>query len=278
VNVLVLTVPAGESELAADALWALGVQAVEEREITSGTATGTQDHFVELRTSLGDDHDAVRRAAEGFPVRWRWRLEPVDEEAVESWRRHAVPTWVAADLVVVPAWRDVDVPAGATVLRIDPGAAFGLGDHPTTVLTMRALRDAVFPGATVLDVGCGSGVLAVAAARFGAGYVEAIDVSVAAVEATRVNALRNDVAGVVAVSTLPLAQVDGPFDVVVANILAPTLVDLADDLRRVTDSDGVLVVSGVLDAAHGHVVEALAPMHVIGRSALDGWAAVVLRH
>ena len=271
---LVLTVPAGEVELASDALWALGVQAVEERDV----APGTEDHFVQLWTSLGDDHDAVRRAAEGFPARWRWHIEPVDESVVDTWRRHAVATWIAPDVVVVPSWQETTAPPTATVLRIDPGAAFGLGDHPTTVLTLRALRGVMRPGATVLDVGCGSGVLSVAAARFGASYVEAIDVSVAAVDATRANTDRNGVAAVVDVSTRPLAEVAGPFDVVLANILAGTLVDLAADLRRVTSPSGLLVVSGVLDGAYGHVVEALAPMQVTDRTARDGWAALVLRH
>jgi ribosomal protein L11 methyltransferase len=276
---LVLTVPAGEAELAADALWALGVQAVEERPADpSHPDVPTEDHFVQLWTSLGDDRDEIRRAAEAFPARWRWHTEDVADDVVDSWRRHAVATWVTPDVVVVPAWVPTEVPDGAIALRIDPGAAFGLGDHPTTVLTLRALRELVWPDATVLDVGCGSGVLSVGAVRFGASYVEAIDVSPAAVEATIANAERNAVQGSIAVSTRPLAEVDGPFDVVLANILAHTLIDLAGDLRRVTATSGVLVVSGILDGAYGHVEEALAPMQVTDRLAREGWAALVLRH
>jgi ribosomal protein L11 methyltransferase len=276
---LVVTVPAGEVELASDALWALGVLAVEERAPGGDhAATGTQDRFVELWTSLGDDAHAVRRAAEGFPARWRWHIVDVDERVAHTWREHAVPTWVTPDLVVVPSWIDFAPRAGATAVRIDPGAAFGLGDHPSTVLALRALRSLWWPDATVLDVGCGSGVLAVAAALIGAPYVEAVDVSVAAVEATVENARRNGVDGRVVASTRALDQVDGPFDVVLANILAPTLVELGPELRRVTAPAGVLIVSGVLDGAHDHVLDALAPMRVIERLTRDGWAAVVLRH
>jgi ribosomal protein L11 methyltransferase len=276
---LVLTVPAGEAELAADALWALGVLAVEERP-GAGDAAGvtTEDRFVELWTSLGDDPHTVRRAAEAFPARWRWRIVEVDGRVAEAWREHAVPTWVTPDVVVVPAWLDVDVAPGTTAIWIEPGAAFGLGDHPTTVLVLRALRSLWWPDATVLDVGCGSGVVAVAAALTGAPYVEAIDISAAAVDATNANARRNGVEGRVVASTRPLAEVDGPYDVVVANILAPALVELAPELRRVTAPAGVLVVSGVLDGAFDHVVGALAPMHVIDRLTRDGWAALVLRH
>ncbi len=281
---LVVTVPAAEAELASDVLWALGVVAIEERDPAGGAAVrGTTDTLVELWTSLGDDPEVVTRVAEGFPSRWRWHLAEVDATVAESWRAHAVPSWITPDLVVVPSWLpDAEHPPGAdettTVVAIDPGASFGLGDHPTTMLTLRALRAVQYPDATVLDVGCGSGVLGIVAARFGAPYVEAIDLSPGAVEATVANAERNGVGGQVRASTTPLARVEGPFDLVLANILAPTLVDLADDLRRVTAPSGVLVISGVLDAAHQHVLDALAPMQVVDRLTRDGWAAVVVRH
>jgi ribosomal protein L11 methyltransferase len=108
--------------------------------------------------------------------------------------------------------------------------------------------------------------------------VEAIDLSPGAVEATLANAERNGVAGRVRASTTPLASIEGPFDVVLANILAPALIELAEDLRRVTAPSGVLVISGVLEHAHDHVLAALAPMQVVDRLTRDGWAAVILRH
>jgi ribosomal protein L11 methyltransferase len=281
---LVLTVPAGEAELASDALWALGVLAVEERTPAGAGATtpdGTTDDLVELWTSLGDDVESVARAAGGFPSRWRWRLVEVDPAVADGWREHVAPSWVADDLVVVPAWIPFEPPAHApadlVVLRIEPGSAFGLGDHPTTVLALRALRAALWRGASVLDVGCGSGVLAVAAARLGAASVEAIDISPAAVDATTANAAANGVAPLVHVSTMPLAALDGPYDVVVANILAPTLIELADDLRRVLDRSGLLVVSGLLADRTEHVVEALAPLVLVDRTTRQGWTALTFR-
>jgi ribosomal protein L11 methyltransferase len=274
---IVLTVPANEAELASDALWALGVAAVEERDADPDVAA-TEDRFVELWTSLGSDVAAIARAAEGFPARWRWRAVEVDESVTESWRAHAVPSWVDRTCVVVPAW--LDVATAPTVLRvdIDPGAAFGLGDHPTTVLTLRLLRKVWWPGATVLDVGCGSGVLSVVAARLGAPYVEAIDISVAALEATEDNARRNGVDRVVTVSAQPLASVEETFDVVLANLIAPVLVDLAADLRRVVSPSGELIVSGVLADGHDHVLGALAPMQLVEKVTREGWAALLLRH
>jgi ribosomal protein L11 methyltransferase len=274
---LVVTVPANEAELASDALWALGVAAVEERP-AGGDDLATEDRFVELWTSLGSDVDTITMAADAFPARWRWRTVEIDPAVAESWRAHAVPSWIDAGLVVVPAWQPVDTPPGVLRVDIDPGAAFGLGDHPTTVLTLRLLRHVWWPGATVLDVGCGSGVLSVVAARLGAPYVEAIDVSPAAVEATIANAERNGVAGAISASTRPLASVDEPFDVVLANLLAPVIVELAPELRRVVAPAGALIVSGVLDSAHDHVRDALAPMQVVETVTREGWAALLARH
>ena len=247
--------------------------AVEEREAGSGT----EDRLVELWTSLGDDVDAIAREADGFPKRWRWRLVEIDPSVADTWRSHAQPSWIERDLVVVPSWLPFDAPEGVTVIRIEPGSTFGLGDHPTTVLSLRAVRDALFPGATLLDVGCGSGVLAVSACRLGAARAEGIDISPASVGVTLDNARANGVEALVSVSTTPLSAIDGPFDIVVANLLAPTLIELADELRRVLASDGVLVISGILVERQDHVLAALAPLRVIAEEHREGWAAVSLR-
>jgi ribosomal protein L11 methyltransferase len=264
---LVVSVSSAEAELASDALWLLGVVAIEER------ATGD---CVELWTSLGDDVDVVTAASSQRLARWAWRVVEVDETVADTWREHSKPVWVDADLVICPAWVPFDGAPGVTVVRIEPGSTFGLGDHPTTLLSMRAVRAALHDGGTILDVGCGSGVLAVGACMLGASRATAVDIAPAAVPTTQANAVANGVADRVDVSTTPLTEVDGQFDVVVANILAPTLVELADDLVRLVAASGVLIISGVLADRHDHVEAALRPLHRTSREALDGWAAVTL--
>lgn len=266
---LVVTVPVSEAELAGDVLWRLGVAAIEER--------AADDGFVELWTSIGDDHEAVVREAEAFPARWRWHVAEVDPAIAESWRAHAVVTWIEHDLAAVPAWLEVELPDDVLRLDIDPGATFGLGDHPTTVLTARLLREVWWPGATVLDVGTGSGILAVLAARLGAPYVRAIDIAPASVAVTRANAAANGVGEMIDVSTTPLADVEEPADIVIANLLAPMLIELADDLRRVTKPAGTLLISGILADDHDHVLAALRPLRPVATVTSDGWAAVQLR-
>ena len=261
---LVVTVVQQEVELASDALWGLGVVAVEERSTKSGD--------IELWTSLGDE--AVDADVQ---LPWPWRFVEVDEAVADTWRQYAAPIWVEPDVVVRPAWVPFQAPAGVTVLHIEPGATFGMGDHPTTILSLRALRRLVRPGCTVLDVGCGSGVLAIGAVVFGAGRTVGIDIAPAAVPVTTANGLANCVAGSIEVSTTDLTDIEGTYDLVLANILAPTLVALSADLRRVMAPGGALVISGILAQAHAHVLEALAPLQVVATDELNGWVAVTLR-
>jgi ribosomal protein L11 methyltransferase len=267
---LVLTVNSRDVELASDRLWSLGVVAVEER---AGAVEGT----VELWTSLGDERDTIASALNASDTTWSWRFEDVHEGVSETWRDHATATWIDDDLVVYPAWTARPDERAVTAISIEPGATFGMGDHPTTVLSLRALRRVMTTNAAVLDVGCGSGVLAIASCLFGAARADAIDISPAAVPITHDNAVRNAVVDRVHVSTTPLQQMRGSYDVVLANILAPTLIELADDLKRLLRPDGALVISGILADAHEHVLLALQPLRVVDRSDLGMWTAITLR-
>jgi ribosomal protein L11 methyltransferase len=249
---------------------------------------------IELWTSLGDDVASIQPAlADALGSLCNWRFVEVDEAVADTWRQHAQATWVHDDLVVVPAWLPDPLPRqrpdepAVTCVSIEPGSTFGAGDHPTTVLSLRALRRqlreeraAAVGQASVLDVGCGSGVLAVAAVMMGARSATGIDISPAAVPITTANAQANGVASMVTVSNAPLAAIantGGVFDIVVANILAPALIELAHDLVRVLADDGVLIISGLLVDRYHHVVAALAPLRVTGLDDLNGWVAVTLQ-
>jgi len=269
-RIVALTVPGEVAELAADRLWAAGAQAVEERDAGDGR--------VELRTSLGSA-DLVAGARLGeIPLEWSLDFIEVDPLPAETWREFARPIMVSDLLVIRPAWHETAGRPDGLDVAIEPGGSFGLGDHPTTRAVAAVVDDLARPSQHVLDVGCGSGVLAIVAAMRGAARVVAIDIAEAAREATEDNALRNGVADVVEASTTALGDIDGRFDLVLANILAPTLVAMAPDLQRVTAEHGRLVISGVLTGGYDHVVEALEPMRVIASRDVDGWSAVTLAH
>lgn len=268
-RIVELRVPVADAELAADRLWSAGAQAVEELTVPEGAA---------LRSVLADDDATSRERLGRLPAAWRLGFFDQPDAPSETWRDFAVPIEVSPTLVVRPDWLAPGPPvAGRVEVAIEPGGAFGLGDHATTRLAAAATERLTGPGSSVLDVGCGTGVLGVIAALRGAAPVVAIDVAEAAREATIANAGRNGAAGSIDVSTTPLAEVDGQFDVVLANILAPTLIGLADDLRRVLAPGGTLVISGVLASGYDHVLAALAPLRAVRHDTLDGWAAVELR-
>jgi ribosomal protein L11 methyltransferase len=266
---LVLTVPGCDAEVAADRLWSCGARAVEERL--------GRDGLVQLHTVLAADDDVSLVRLGEVPAGWLVGFIDVDPRQAQTWRDHARPVLIAADLVIQPAWLAGDAPPGVTEISIEPGGSFGLGDHPSTRLTAAAVRRLVHTGDRVLDVGCGSGVLAIIAARAGASHVDAIDIAEAAKEASDANVRLNGVSGIVRVSTTGLDAIEQRYDLVLANILAPTLVALAPDLVRVTEADGALVISGVLADRHQHVLDALKPLCAVETDELDGWAAVELR-
>ena len=263
--------PIADVELAADRLWSAGAQAVEE--------CAPNDGRVCLRSVLAaDDHQSAGRLG---PLGSNWTLTHVDidDEPARTWREFATPMEISPTLVIAPAWQPPPpVVAGRLTVVIEPGGAFGLGDHPTTRLSAAAVERLVSPQGRVLDVGCGTGVLAIIAALNGAGATVAVDIAEAAVEATVDNARRNGVHRAVSASTTAVDALDGQFDLVVANVLAPALVAMAPQLRRLTAASGSLVISGVLADSYDHVVQALAPMLVERVDILDGWAAVELIH
>lgn len=267
---IVLTVPIGEAELAADRLWCAGANAVEERAARAGS--------VELRSVLAQEEERSIERLGTLPDGWSLTIEDVADVAGDAWRDFVEPIRVNDRLVIRPAWWTGATVPGVTEAVVEPGAAFGLGDHPTTRLAADAVWRLAQPGTTMIDVGCGSGVLGIIAALRGVATVEATDIAEAAHEATHDNARRNGVIDRMSISTTPLAEIDGAYDLVAANILAPVLVALADDLRRVTAPGGHLVLAGILVDRWDHVAEALAPMLVVETASLGEWVGVVLRH
>lgn len=152
------------------------------------------------------------------------------------------PIRVSDRLWIVPSWHESPDP-GAINLILDPGMAFGTGSHPTTRLCLEWLERTVEPGSSVLDYGCGSGILAIAAARLGASHVAGVDIDPQAVEAARANAERNEVVAHFADSTDPIA---GEYDLVVANILSNPLRVLAPAICAHVRAGGRLALSGIL--------------------------------
>jgi len=205
---------------------------------------------------------AQASAAIGLPGVPAWTVEAVAEQNwVQLTQSQFDPIRVSERLWIVPSWHESPDPAAVNLI-LDPGMAFGTGSHPTTRLCLEWLERHVAEGATLLDYGCGSGILAIAAARLGAGRVAGVDIDPQAVEAARANAERNGVTALFADSTQPVA---GEYDLVVANILSNPLRVLAPAICAHVRSGGRLALSGILREQANEIIAIYAqwlPMQV----------------
>ena len=228
----------------------------------------------------GTDPEQILEAAlqETGPVpdlSWHVRQVP-DADWVRLTQSQFGPITVGQRILIVPSWHADQMPVtpepNRIAIQLDPGLAFGTGSHPTTHLCLEWLADCLPLQSTVLDYGCGSGILAIAASMLGASRVIGVDIDEQAVQSTRDNALVNEVT---LESMLPDGLQDGQFDVVVANILSNPLKVLAPMLAARVRSGGQLVLSGVLERQAQEVAAAYAtwlPLSVW--QARDGWVCL----
>lgn len=202
-----------------------------------------------------------------------YEIVPVAEEDwVRNTQAQFGPIEIAPGFFIVPSWVEPPDPS-ALNLRLDPGLAFGTGSHPTTRLCLEWLRETIAGGESVLDYGCGSGILAIAAAKLGAGAVSGVDLDPQAVLASRANAAAN---GVTARFDEPDALAPATYAVVVANILANPLMLLAPALAARVAPGGRIALSGILQAQAHDVAAAYAPWFTLAASrASEGWVLLV---
>jgi ribosomal protein L11 methyltransferase len=213
-------------------------------------------------------------AAPAFTVR-----DVSDQDWVRLTQSQFAPIHIGKNIWVVPSWHEAPDP-DAIILELDPGLAFGTGSHPTTRLCMEWLEAHPAPGKTVLDYGCGSGILAMVAKKMGAGDVAGVDIDPQAIESANDNAARNHcevdfyLPDDFAVSAKP-QHATGKFDIVVANILSSPLKVMAPMLAGRVAPNGALILSGVLARQAEEVAEAYAPYIKLGVWAeQDGWVAL----
>ncbi len=196
----------------------------------------------------------------------------------EAWRDQFQILKVTPGLVIVPSWEKYEPDEGEVVVVLEPGAAFGTGGHPTTRLCLRGLVRHLQPGDRVIDVGCGSGILAIAAAVLGASHVLATDNDVTALPIAQANAKRNAVADRIRFLEADLLTgVSGSWDLVVCNIVAEEVIRLAEALPSLLSGGGRCIVSGFVGASIARVEDALsgAGLTMVETPGEEGWAACV---
>ncbi len=236
---------------------------------------GLAEKLAELRAEL----DAMASRGVSLTPGTVTEREIADEDWAENWKQYFHTVKAGTRLVIQPTWEDYAPAADEVVLRLDPGAAFGTGTHPTTAMCLSLLEGLVRPGMTVFDVGTGSGILAIAAKKLGAGAVTAVDYDGTALKVAEENIAQNGLTGAIVVGQSDLWQnVPGRADLVTANIIADIILRLFDGLDAHLAPGGCLLASGIIADRAAEVV-AGASRHgfkVIERRDEKEWVALVL--
>lgn len=208
-------------------------------------------------------------------------FRPVAEaDWAEVWKERLSVLHVGQHVVIRPSWRDYAPAPEDVVIRLDPGMAFGTGLHPTTQMCLVALEELVYSGVNVLDLGTGSGILAIEAAKLGAGRVLAVDNDPVAAKAARDNVVANGVQETIRVVHGSLSEVSGSYDLVVVNILARVILEMVQDgLAMRVRPGGALVAAGILADQEPGVVAALKQegLILVERQQRDDWVCLVTK-
>ncbi len=203
-----------------------------------------------------------------------------EEDWADSWKQYYKPIEIGNRLVVVPMWEKYDAKEGQVIVKMDPGMAFGTGTHETTRLCATLLEKYVDENSTMLDVGCGSGILAICASKLGAKECYAYDIDPVAVKVARENVKDNDCTNIeCGVSDLLKGVKEGKYDVITANIVADIIIRLLPDIGKFMHADTVLVISGIIDERCQDVYKSINENNFVITEEIheNGWCAISLR-
>lgn len=208
-------------------------------------------------------------------IHWR---EVQEQDWESAWKQYFHPTHIGERIVVKPSWEDYQAADTDIVVELDPGMAFGTGTHHTTVMCMQSLDSEIKPGDTVIDVGTGSGILSIIAAKLGAAKVQAIDLDPMAVRVASENIALNDVSDIVTVAQGDLLTgVTGQADIIVANIIADVIIRILSDVPARLNAGGIFIASGIINDRLSDVTAAFLQSELVIDRVIEegGWVAIV---
>ena len=228
---------------------------------------------------LNELENKIRSLESHFGIHSRMEYKRMDEEDwAESWKEFFWPQRITSRITVKPTWREYQAKPDEIVVEIDPGMAFGTGTHPTTALCITLMEKYLLPGSAFLDVGTGSGILMIAAARLGAGKLIGIDNDAIALEIAEKNLRLNHINPLCfELKAGNLADgIDGRFNLIVANILSEAILQLLEKSDRIMAAKSVLICSGICEENGGHVLKKMQQqgLKILEELHEDGWVAI----
>jgi ribosomal protein L11 methyltransferase len=203
-----------------------------------------------------------------------------DEDWATAWKKYYKPFHISESVVIKPSWEEYEKQDGDIVIELDPGMAFGTGTHETTTLCSQLLEKYVKKGDSVIDVGCGTGILSIIALKLGADRVVAVDIDEVAVRVTRENCEINGVLDGISVSKGVLADLEPvKADIMVANIIADVIIGISSQVTKYLKKDGLLLVSGIIRERKEEVIETYAGkgFELISVDEMGEWVAIVFK-
>ncbi|MCT8139670.1 50S ribosomal protein L11 methyltransferase [Anaerobacillus sp. CMMVII] len=245
--------------------------------------------YLQVNSFLGETVDGIKDAINGLLIYGidighnTVKISEVNEEEwATAWKKYYKPVKISKYITITPTWEEyIPQSEDECIIELDPGMAFGTGTHPTTVLCIQAIEKKITANDHVIDVGTGTGVLSIAAAKLGAEKVLALDLDEVAVQSATINVKLNKVQDTVTVKQNNLLeQVTGEVDVVVANILAEVILRFIDDARRILKNDGTFITSGIIRNKRQEVEHALLENGFIIEETLemDDWIAFIAKN
>ncbi len=236
---------------------------------------------------ITDKLDMARDRIERIPLRETGKSlgqvtvsEVYEKDWSETWKKYYKPVRIGKRIVIKPTWEEYEKEDEDIVIELDPGMAFGTGTHETTILCIEALEKYMNEGALVYDVGCGSGILSVVAARLGARKVIGIDIDELCVKVSKENISINGVEDLVEVRKGNLLDsVNEKADIIVSNIIAEVIINMVPDLKAYINDDGIFIASGIITEKLSSVMDALRNngFNIVEEKIMNDWAVVIAK-
>ena len=263
-DIAVMTVPYGfyvedYSDLEQGAREIAHIDLIDEELIKKDRDTAIIHIYIEPTENPMEAADYLKSRLSAENIKYELILDSVNEEDwANNWKKYFKPTEIGKKLLILPEWETAPV-TDRKILKIDPGAAFGTGTHPTTKLCLSVIQDAIVGGETVLDIGTGSGILSIASLLLGAKSCFGVDIDPLAVKTAKENGAKNDfyepeytmVAGDLA------DKVSGRYDICIANIVADVIIRLCDNITDYIKPNGLFITSGIIDTRAQEVRETI---------------------